>query len=210
MRAGGGYLADLHELLITGEDTALITIYGLVPYDLSSVGGPEDGVVAEGIVQEVDIETGEVLFEWHSLEHVGIEESYFPPPEDPAEPFDYFHINSIDVDHDENLIISARKTSATYKIDRQTGDVLWRLDGKRGDFQMGPGTLTRYQHDARRLPDETLTIFDNGEEGESEMSRAIIVRLDEAAMRASLVREYVRTGRAALRHPGQRADPAQR
>jgi len=87
---------------------------------------------------------------------------------------------------------------------------LWRLDGKRSDFRINPSASTRYQHDARRLPDETLTIFDNGEEGESEMSRAIIVRLDEAAMRASLVREYVHTGRAALRHPGQRADPAQR
>ncbi len=195
VRAGGGYRADLHELLITGEDTALITIYGLVPRDLSSAGGSEDGVVAEGIVQEVDIETGEVLFEWHSLDHVGIEESYFPPPEDPAEPHDYFHINSIEVDTDGNLIISARKTSATYKIDRETGDVLWRMDGKRGDFRMDPGTPTRYQHDARRRPDGTLTIFDNGEEGESEMSRAIVVRLDEVAMRASLVREYVHTGR---------------
>jgi hypothetical protein len=95
-------------------------------------------VAAEGIVQELDIESGEVLFEWHSLERVGIEESYFPPPEDPAEPFDYFHINSIEVDTDGNLIISARKTSATYKIDRKSGEVLWRLDGKRGDFEMTP------------------------------------------------------------------------
>ena len=195
VRAGGGYLADLHELLITGQDTALITIYGLVPHDLSLVGGSANGVVAEGIVQEVDIETGEVLFEWHSLEHVGIEESYFPPPEDPAEPFDYFHINSVDIDHDGNLLVSARKTSATYKIDRGSGEVLWRLDGKRSDFRMDPGATTRYQHDARRLPDGTLTLFDNGEQGENERSRAIVVDLDEGSMRASLVSEYVHTGR---------------
>ena len=195
VRAGGGYQADLHELLITGQDTALITIYGPTPHDLSSVGGPVNGVAAEGIVQELDIESGEVLFEWHSLGRVGIEESYFPPPGDPAEPFDYFHINSIEVDTDGNLIISARKTSATYKIDRKSGEVLWRLDGKRGDFEMTPGTPTHYQHDARRRPDGTLTIFDNGEEGESERSRAVVVRLDESAMRASLVSEYVHNGR---------------
>jgi len=195
VRAGGGYQADLHELLITGQDTALMTIYGPVPHDLTSVGGSEYGVAADGIVQEVDIESGEVLFEWHSLDHVGIEESYFPPTEDPLEPFDYFHINSIEVDRDGHLLVSARKTSATYKIDRKGGGILWRLGGKRGDFRMGEGTPTRYQHDARRRPDGTLTIFDNGEEGENERSRAIVVDLDEAGMSAGLVREYVHTGR---------------
>ena len=191
VRAGRGYRGDLHEFLITTGDTALITIYEPVPYDLSPVGGPKDGMVAEGVVQEIDIETGKVLFEWHSLEHVGVEESYYPPPTDPAEPFDYFHINSIEVDTDGNLLVSARKTSATYKIDRGSGGVIWRLDGKKSDFAMEEGTRTRYQHDARRRPDGTLTIFDNGEEGVSERSRAVVVRLDEAAMRASLVREYV-------------------
>jgi len=195
VRAGGGYEADLHELLITPADTALMTIYEPVPQDLSSLGGSANGVTAEGIVQEVDIETGEVLFEWHSLDHVGIEESYFPPPEDPAEPFDYFHINSIDVDTDGNLLVSARKTSAAYKIDRRSGGILWRLEGKRSDFRLDPGARTRYQHDARRRPDGTLTIFDNGEEGESEVSRAVVVRPDEAAMSVGLVREYVHAGR---------------
>ncbi|MBA2510228.1 MAG: arylsulfotransferase family protein [Rubrobacteraceae bacterium] len=195
VRAGGGYQADLHEILITGQDTALITIYGLVTHDLSLVGGSTSGVTAEGVVQEIDVETGEVLFEWHSLDHVGIEESYFPPPESPAEPFDYFHINSIDVDDDENLLVSARKTSAEYKIDRQSGALLWRLDGKRSDFRMNPGASTRYQHDIRRQPDGTITLFDNGEEGENALSRAVVARLDEVAMKADLVREYVHTGR---------------
>ena len=193
--AGGGYLADLHEFVITEKDTALVTVYGHERRDLSAVGGAGNAVVAEGIVQELDVETGEVLFEWHSLEHVDVEESYFQPPNDPAEPFDYFNINSIDVDTDGNLLVSARKTSAAYKIDRTTGEIVWRLDGKRGDFEMASGARTRYQHDARRRPDGTLTLFDNGEEGESEMSRAVVVRLDEAAMRAGLVREYVHAGR---------------
>ncbi len=195
VRAGGGYEADLHELMITPADTALMTIYGPTSHDLSPVGGSTEGAVAEGVIQEVDIETGEVLFEWHSLEHVGVEESYFPPPESPAEPYDYFHINSIEVDTDGNLLVSARKTSAAYKIDRRSGGILWRLDGKRSDFRMDPGTSTRYQHDARRRPDGTLTLFDNGEVGENTLSRAVVVRPDEAAMRVGLVREYAHTGR---------------
>jgi hypothetical protein len=80
--AGGGYLADLHEFLITERNTALVTVYGHESRDLSAAGGAGSALVAEGIVQEVDVESGEVLFEWHSLEHVGIEESYFPPPDD--------------------------------------------------------------------------------------------------------------------------------
>src|SRR5829696_6652867 len=98
--AGNGYEGDHHEFLITPEDTALITIYSEVPMDLSSVGGPTYGTVLDGIAQEVDIESGKVLFEWHSLEHVGLEESYWKPKEDQEEPYDYFHINSIDI-HDD-------------------------------------------------------------------------------------------------------------
>jgi len=139
----------------------------------------------------VDIETGEVLFEWRSLDHVGVDESYITQPEDPEFTYDYFHINSIDIDHDENLLLSARNTSAVYKIDRSTGEVLWRLGGKRSDFEMGVGTETAFQHDARRQEDGTITIFDNGAHPQvHEQSRAIVVRLDEEQMSAALLREY--------------------
>ena len=116
----------------------------------------------DGIVQEVDIETGEVLFEWHSLDHVGLEESYYQSVAGPQDwAFDYFHINSIDPNPDGYLTISARRTSAVYKVDRKTGEVVWRLGGKNSDFEMGPGTRTDWQHDARRHPDDNITIFDN-------------------------------------------------
>src|SRR5215211_1683901 len=115
VRAGNGFRGDLHEFLISPQDTALFTAYVLARADLSPIGGPEQGVVWDGIAQEVDIESGRVLFEWHSLEHVSIEESYFKQPDDPDLPYDYFHINSIDVDHDDNLIISARNTCTVYR-----------------------------------------------------------------------------------------------
>ena len=168
-----------------------------MPRDLSSLGGRKNSVAWQGIVQELDIQTGELLFEWQSIDHVGLEETYVTPAEDHYPGIDYFHLNSIDVDHDDNLLVSARETSAIYKIDRKTGEVIWRLGGKKSDFEMGPGTRFAFQHDARRLPDGTISIFDNGsllfENGTPkavEESRAIVLELDQKRMRASLVREY--------------------
>jgi hypothetical protein len=190
VRAGNGYIGDHHEFLISPQDTALLTIYSPVRVDLSSLGGSKDGVVLEGIAQEVAIETGEVLFEWHSLEHVGLEESYYQPSRDQKSPFDYFHINSIDVDHDNNLLISARRTSTVYKIDRESGEVIWRLGGKKSDFEMGSGIRRAYQHDARRQPNGTITIFDNGAWKVDDQSYGLVLELDEDEMRATRVRRY--------------------
>jgi hypothetical protein len=188
--AGNGYEGDHHEFLITPEDTALITIYNKVQRDLSEVGGPVDGLVLDGIAQEVDIETGEVLFEWHSLDHVALEESNYEPKKDQEGSFDYFHINSIDAFGEDHLLISARRTSAMYKVDRKTGEIVWRLSGEKPDFDMGWGTRTDYQHDARYHPDGTITIFDNGALNKDVQSRGIVVEIDEDAMSATLVGEY--------------------
>ena len=192
VRAGNGYDGDHHEFLITPEDTALITIYHKVPMNLSRVGGSRDGIAVDGIFQEIDIETGEVLFEWHSLEHVGVDESYGKLPEKTGGSYDYFHINSIDVDSDGNLLVSARMTHAVYKIDRASGEIIWRLGGQRSDFEIGEGARFAYQHDARRQPDDTVTLFDNRGSNMNEQSRGIRLELDEAAMTATLVQEYTR------------------
>jgi hypothetical protein len=131
-----------------------------------------------------------VLFEWHSLEHVALEESYFEPPPDLKTSFDYFHINSVDVYDHEHLLISARRTSTVYKVDRKTGEVVWRLGGKKSDFDMGKGTRTDYQHDARSHPGGLITIFDNGSVNGDVQSRGIVLKIDEDAMRATLLRVY--------------------
>ena len=191
VRAGNGYAADHHEFIITERDTALIGIYGGARRDLSSLGGPADGAVLEGVVQEIDVESGEVIFEWHSLEHVGFDEYDYELSPDNEDAFDYFHINSIDVDTDGNLLVSARRTSAVYKIDRESGEVIWRLGGLKSDFAMGEGAGFAFQHDARRRPDGTISLFDNRGEGMDEPSRGIVLELDEDAMTANLVREYI-------------------
>src|SRR5215217_2970990 len=195
--AGNGYYGDHHEFLISPQDTALILIYSPVPWDLSSIGGLKNDRVWQGIVQELDIETGKVLFEWHSLEHVGLDETYATVSQDGRPGLDYFHANSIEVDHDNNLLVSARQTFTVYKIDRNTGEIIWRLGGKNSDFKMGPGTRFAFQHDARRHRDGTITIFDNGTTifhdtvpEAVEESRAIVLKLDERKMSATLLREY--------------------
>ncbi|MBA2534867.1 MAG: aryl-sulfate sulfotransferase, partial [Rubrobacter sp.] len=104
----------------------------------------------------------------------------------------YFHINSIDPYPDGYLTISARRTSTVYKVDRKTGEVAWRLGGKRSDFDMGYGTRADWQHDARRHPDGRITIFDNGGVAKDVESRGIVVEVDEVAMKATLVGEYTR------------------
>jgi arylsulfotransferase ASST len=146
-------------------------------------------------VQEVDIATGRVLFEWHSYPEVAIAESYAPPPKASAgakaAPYDYFHVNSIDVEPSGNLLVSARNTHAVYEIDRKTKKVIWRLGGKKSDFKMGSGTTFAWQHDARRHADGTITIFDNGAAPPVEkFSRVLVLRVDVAARKATLLRSY--------------------
>jgi len=187
VQAGNGFQADVHEFLLTPQGTALITVYNPVQGDLSSVGGPSNGTVLDSIVQEIDVQTGKVLFEWHSLEHIPLIDTYSPL----LNPFDYFHVNSIDVDLDGNLLVSARNTSAVYKLDRKTGQVLWKLGGRSSDFEMGPDAFFMYQHDARGHSDGTLTIFDDGPSSSSAQSRAIRLGLDLKGMRADLLQEYV-------------------
>ncbi len=196
VRAGHGLAGDVHEFLITPRNTALITVYRRVDRDLSSVGGPKQGSVYEGVVQELDIASGRVLFEWHSLPAVGLGESYEKPP--PAEkssaatPYDYFHLNSIDVDTDGDLLVSARNTRAVYKIRRRDGKILWRLGGKKSDFVLGRGATFAFQHDVRRQPDGTITVFDNGAgpPAVEKRTRVLVLRVDERRRKAALVRSY--------------------
>ncbi len=88
-----------------------------------------------------------MLFDWRSLDHVALAESH----QRIGPRFDYFHANSIGLTADGNLLVCARNTWAAYKIDRDTGRVIWRLGGKKSDFRMGKGTFFAWQHDARLL-----------------------------------------------------------
>jgi hypothetical protein len=184
--AGGGRQSDL---MLTGRGTAIVTSYEVRPANLSSVGGPSRGRVIGGIVQEIAIPSARVLHEWRSLDHVAIEESYAPYT---GHAHDYFHVNSVDIDGDGNLLVSARNTWTVYKVHRTTGKVLWRLGGKRSDFRMGAGTNFAWQHDARHHDEGRLiTIFDNSAAPPvAPKSRVLVLALDRRARYARLVRQY--------------------
>jgi hypothetical protein len=188
--AGRGLRPDFHEYLLTPEGTALVTVYERVPADLSGVGGASDGSVYSGVVQELEIPSARVLFEWRSIDHVAFEETYLTKIFDPH---DYFHINSVGFDIDGHLLISARNTWGIYKVHRRTGEVIWRLGGKRSDFAMGKGTTFAFQHDARSHDHGRLiSLFDNGPVPNTKrQSRGIVIALDTKNKRATLAREIV-------------------
>jgi Arylsulfotransferase (ASST) len=190
VKAGHGEHGDLHEFLITSRGTALFTIYSNIPADLTAVGGPPAGQLTEGVIQEIDIPTGKVLFEWRSAAHIGLDESFLPSVK--GDVADYFHLNSAGVDTDGHLLVSARHTCAIYKVHRQTGAILWRLGGKRSDFTIVPGAEFSFQHDVRRHLDGTLTIFDNNAAAPTAKTyaRPLRLALDMSAMSARLVSEY--------------------
>lgn len=192
IRAGHGLMADLHELFVTPEGTALITAYRLMEADLTSVGGPSRGTLLDSLLQEIDIATGKVLFEWDAHTHVALGESYLPVPTD-GSPYDFFHINSIDVDTDGNLLVSGRHTWAAYKIDRHSGAIIWRLNGKLSDFSMEPLTQFAFQHHIRHHPGNQLTIFDDGggPPNVDTRSRGLKLELDVASMHAKFVHQYL-------------------
>jgi hypothetical protein len=184
VRPGNELVGDMHEFRITSRNTALMT--------LSHKVRVKGRLVLEGSFQELDLSTGRVVFEWHSIDHVRLVESYYSLPGNPNGIYDYFHINSIDVDNDGNFIVSARNTHTIYKISRQTGKILWRLGGKRSDFELGKGVRFAWQHDARRQPNGTLTLFDNSAGPKvRRQSRGLVLRLDMKRMRATLVRTFV-------------------
>ncbi|HEU4348132.1 MAG TPA: arylsulfotransferase family protein [Actinoplanes sp.] len=206
VRAAGTEQADQHDFVITPRDTALFWVYDPVPSDLTARGGPAEGVLHDGVIQEIDIATGKRVFEWRAREHLSLDESYAPLPQgDSAHlPWDYFHPNSVGLDADGHLLVSARHTWGCYKINKKSGEVMWRLGGKKSDFAIGPNANFSWQHDFRRRRDGSYGLFDNGASTttkEREYSRGLVLRLDEQAKTATFVREFV--------HPDKLSAPTQ-
>ncbi|HEV3319523.1 MAG TPA: arylsulfotransferase family protein [Solirubrobacteraceae bacterium] len=194
VRAGNGLQADLHDFQLTPQGSALITAYDPIYCNLSGVGGAVHGAVTDGLVQEIDIKTGLVMFQWSSLDHVALAESYEPAADSHTDwPFDFFHINSIGLAHDGSLLVSARNTWTVYDLDGTTGQIQWQLGGKHPSFTMGPGTNTAWQHDPRALPDGTFSVFDNGASPKvHSQSRGIVLSLNPQLKTVTLVSQFTR------------------
>jgi hypothetical protein len=191
VESGTGADADIHEFLLTPQGTALMIVYEKARRDLRRVGGARRDRIVEGIVREVDVETGKVLFEWRGLDHLDITESYESIRKRYGVSWDYLHLNSVDVDTDGHLLLSARHTWAAYKIHRRTGRVIWRLGGKRSSFRMDRDLRFSWQHDARAQGRDRVRIFDNAAASKPVRpeSRVITLDLDRERRRATLVQE---------------------
>ncbi len=198
VNAGSGLSADGHEFLITPQNTALILSYTTATADLSAIGGPADQAIVNGVVQEVDIATGKVLFQWNSADHVPFGQSEQPLPASPSTPWDWFHINAVHLDTDGKLLIDARNTWTVYKVDRQSGGIIWQLGGKASSFTLaaapgqaldGAGEIFAWQHDPEALGHDVYSVFDNEASATSEFanSRAVTLKLDEKAHVATLI-----------------------
>jgi len=205
VNAGNGLSADGHEFLITPQNTALILAYTTATADLSSIGGPSNQTVVDGVVQEIDIPTGRVLFQWNSQDHVPYGQSEQPLPASASTPWDWFHINAVHLDTDGNLLIDARNTWTTYKVDRHSGTIIWQLGGKASDFTFqtasgqalnDAGEIFDWQHDPEAIGNDEYTIFDNesagaantgvGSTAEFGLSRIVRFKLNEHAHTATL------------------------
>ena len=198
VNAGNGLSADGHEFLITPWNTALILSYTTATANLTSIGGPADQTVINGVVQEIDIATGKVLFQWNSADHVPYSQSEQPLPASASTPWDWFHINAVKLDTDGNLLIDARDTWTTYKVSLATGNIIWQLGGKDSSFALkaapgqvldSAGEIFAWQHDPEALGDNVYTFFDNESSGVPLLSysRAITVKLNERRKIATLV-----------------------
>ncbi|WP_329569537.1 arylsulfotransferase family protein [Kitasatospora sp. NBC_01266] len=207
VKAGNGYAADGHEFLITPQNTALVISYAQATADLTAIGGPADQQVIDGIVQEIDIRTGKVLFQWNSADHVPYGQSEQPLPASASTPWDWFHLNAVKLDSDGSLLLDARNTWTTYQVSRHTGKINWQLGGKDSSFKVAAapgqqlnsaGQLFSWQHDPQPLGNGLYTFFDNESAGvantgvgavsELPYSRVVTVRLNSRTHQATLVR----------------------
>jgi len=190
--AGNGFKADLHDFHITPQDTAVLTVFDPIYCNLSTVGGPSDGAVTDAIFQELDLRTGLVRREWHSIDHIPLSDSYSAASRTSTEwPFDFFHLNSIDQLPSGRTLISARNTWALYELNTLTGQILLRIGGKHSEVKLASGTATAFQHDATMLENGTISIFDNGGVPKVQpQSLGLVVSVNPVAKTDTLVAQF--------------------
>ncbi|KAJ5222088.1 uncharacterized protein N7469_010975 [Penicillium citrinum] len=205
IRGANGLPADLHDFHITSNETAVFTIYDVLPFDLRDADGPENGWIYDGVFQEVNIETNELLFQWRASDHISLDERQREREgngDDKDHPWDFYHINSIDRDELGNFLVSSRYMGSLAYIDGKTGNVLWKLGGKQNSFQDlsdGAATNISWQHHARFQPaydtskTRAISIFDNASRGygaPEHTSRGLFIEINEEDMTAEVIQEY--------------------
>jgi hypothetical protein len=199
VKPANGYAPDFHEFLITPWNTALILADTPGTANLTSLGMSAHQQVIDGVVQEIDIRTGKLLFQWDSAGHVPYSDSHGPLPQ-PGMPWDWCHLNAVHLDTDGNLLVSSRFTWTIYKVNLRTGAIMWQLGGKHSTFAVKAapgqkldraGEIFAFQHDPEALGGGKYTVFDDESDGQSTLfsaSRAVTISLDLATGTATLIK----------------------
>lgn len=183
------FITDFHDIQITSDNHILLLGQDIKSVNMDTVvdGGNPNATVTGLVIQELD-ENKDVVFEWKSWDHYKITDSYVNLLN---QSIDYVHGNSVDIDSDGNLIISACFMSEVTKIDRNTGEIIWRLGGKNNEFTFVADDGFNYQHSARRLPNGNLVLLDKGYDNDPLYSRGVEYIFDEENKTVELVRSYI-------------------
>ncbi|MGA3229598.1 MAG: arylsulfotransferase family protein [Candidatus Binatus sp.] len=199
LTAHNGFTANSHDFVITPSNTALFIASKVVPMDLTPYGGPQDGAVYDLAVQEVDLQTDQLIFLWDALDHIPLSDSY-ENVSDAAQStnvWDAYHLNSVGLTDDPNdILVSGRSTSTIYRINKPTGSIVWQLGGKQSDFTIQSGAEFSWQHDARWLPNNVVSLFDDNccetpmVPPDTPPSHGLLLQLDLSNMIASVATEY--------------------
>lgn len=187
-RAGNEYIGgDFQEFVITPQETGLIIVNNVISWDLSEVGGSSSAFAVDSIVQELEIESGAVLYEWHSLDAIPLTDSQVEVTGEDDEELDYCHVNSATIDFDGSIVISARNIWSIHKLHRSTAEVIWTLGGTGNDFAGGEAIETAWQNDVRTFPGNIYSVFDNGAVPKvHDESRGLRLALDPDGMTAEV------------------------
>jgi predicted lipoprotein with Yx(FWY)xxD motif len=193
-----GFTADPHEFLITPQGTAIFPAVKDVTADLSAFpNGSATGQYEDNAIQEVDLKTGKLVFQWDMGTHVPLSQSQIGIPPVSGAVWDPYHVNSIALDSTgKHLLISARSTWGIYEVNHDsTGNIVWTLGGKDSTFTFGTNADFSYQHDARFVSNTEVSLFDdsccNLPVGKpTRFARGLVLKLDPTAKTASLVSAY--------------------
>ena len=187
-----GYISDIHEFLITPDNTALLLSTKVVPMDLTAYGGPQDGYVQDFAIQEVDLKTDKLIFVWKALDHIPLSASYVSASSSTV--WDAYHLNSIGLTDDEDdIIVSSRNCSTIYRINKPTHKIIWELGGKTSDFSIESGGEFSWQHDARFLANNIVSMFDDNSDGSGDPeppSHGLMLQLNYQTMTANVYHTY--------------------
>jgi len=189
-----GYNTDFHEFKMLSNGHVMMMSYHTIRYDMSTIveGGQPDASLVINIIQEQDLDKN-VVFEWRNIDYIPITDSDLDLT---ASRINYGTLNAFDVDDDGNILASFRNHSEIMKISRETGELIWRMGGPRGEFtyvgeheENAPYYHAR-QHNIRRRSNGNITLFDNGQFHQPPYSRAVEYQLDEENKVATLVSEW--------------------